>query len=290
MLILAAVAIKLTINDEGIFKKTQASTQTYDKSKAEEELQLALANAYLENVDIANAVRIAATEDVDIEDVEDLDVEEANNTKIADSMTKELPDIEWVYKTSLSGKYKGYDFTILNKEVKMDVLKDFSNRIVNKALVKEYFWNNDYRENISNIIFKKDNPEKYTKNAVLNENNENKPWDVSRRKNKGILAYLEKIGNTDKYNLYIVSNKTISFPADSSYWFSSFTNLEKINGLENIDTYGVLSMKFMFEFTGNENMTNFDLGSNFNTSNVIDMAGMFYYFGDYGLTTLDFRR
>ena len=268
MLILAGVAIKFTIDNNGLFTKVQLATKTYNKSKVEEELQLAVANAYMENVDVANVVKVADLNNTAVSD----DIE-TRNLKIADAMSKEIPNINWIYKSSLAGNYKGYDFTVINQDVKMDVLSDISNTILNGAKNNKYFWNGSYIGKIKNITFKIDDLANYTTNIVSNDNNENAPWDVSRKQDNSIIAYLETNSDDNTlYNLYIVSNKIIKLPEDSSGFFNNFGVLVNLNGLENIDTYNVLNMNRMFSWS--TNIVNLNLTS-FNTSNVTDMSYMF---------------
>ena len=57
-------------------------------------------------------------------------------------------------------------------------------------------------------------------------------------------------------------------------WFSRFSNLTTITGLENLNTTNVTSMKGMFDQCSS--LTNLDLSS-FNTENVTDMMGMFVH-------------
>ena len=58
----------------------------------------------------------------------------------------------------------------------------------------------------------------------------------------------------------------------TAYWFESCNNLEEINGLANLNTENVTTMKRMFIWCSN--LKTLDL-SNFNTENVMDMSHMF---------------
>ena len=61
-------------------------------------------------------------------------------------------------------------------------------------------------------------------------------------------------------------------PQSTEMWFFYFKNLEKIEGLTNLNTSEVTTMREMFR--GCHNLTSLDL-SNFKTENVKDMSGMF---------------
>ena len=105
MLILAGIAISFIIGNNGLFKKAKISIEIHKKASVQEELQLAVDNGYAE--------------------------EKTNKLKVAEDMEKDCPGIEWVYKSSLAGHYKGYKFTVINEEVVMDTLQDNTNTIIN---------------------------------------------------------------------------------------------------------------------------------------------------------------
>lgn len=74
----------------------------------------------------------------------------------------------------------------------------------------------------------------------------------------------------------------VTFKGDASSLFAGLPNLEKIEGLNNLDTTDVTCMKQMF--ASDPKLTSLDL-SNFDTSKVTNMMGMF--FDDEALNTLD---
>ena len=98
-------------------------------------------------------------------------------------------------------------------------------------------------------------------------------------------------------NKVVITNKIV--PKDTSYWFCGLTNIEEIEGIENLDTSNVTNMAYMFAscssltildlsslntnkvtdmncmFLNCRGLTDLNL-SNFNTSNVTDMNTMFY--------------
>ena len=87
--------------------------------------------------------------------------------------------------------------------------------------------------------------------------------------------------NTDEIETIKIDGP-INFKGDASSLFANLPNLKKIEGLNNLDTTEVTSMKQMF--ANDPKLTSLDL-SKFDTSNVTDMMGMFT--NDYSLTSLD---
>lgn len=88
--------------------------------------------------------------------------------------------------------------------------------------------------------------------------------------------------NTDEIETIKIEDGPIIFKGDASSLFANLPNLKKIEGLNNLDTTDVTSMKQMF--ANDPKLTSLDL-SNFNTSKVKDMMGMFT--NDSSLTSLD---
>ena len=189
------------------------------------------------------------------------------------------------------------------------------------------FWSDDYRPYIRMINFSND-----LSNLPETCNDTNLCFDVSNGPSqiRKVYAYLVDSGLTagtntyddngseilsPLYNLYIVSEAPIFAPADCSFMFSNFNNLEILNFNNNFNTSLTTSMKGMFasvslgggamanntksrimllandeyeyiDFGGgfNNKIVELDL-SNFNTSNVTDMNGMFCWCSS--LTSLD---
>ena len=73
-------------------------------------------------------------------------------------------------------------------------------------------------------------------------------------------------------------------PTDCSYWFGDFINLDRIEGIENLNTEQVTDMKYMFGWC--QSLNSLDLTS-FNTEQVTDMKYMFY--NCRNLNSLDLR-
>ena len=88
--------------------------------------------------------------------------------------------------------------------------------------------------------------------------------------------------NTDEIETIKIEDGPIIFKGDASSLFANLPNLKKIEGLNNLDTTDVTSMKQMF--ANDPKLTSLDL-SKFDTSNVTDMMGMFT--NDSSLTSLD---
>ena len=83
---------------------------------------------------------------------------------------------------------------------------------------------------------------------------------------------------TQYYTMYVASEGTTFFPADSSLMFSGFSmvkniNFENINTKNVVNTYNYDSMLGMFSYC--TSLTSLDL-SNFDTSQVTSMSSMFY--------------
>ena len=185
-------------------------------------------------------------------------------------MEKDCPGMDWEYKDSLAGHYKGYYFTVIDEKVVMDIIQDNTNTIINGYYDKLYFWSDDYKDKIKNIIFTIDNDlTKYNNSNIVNGNI---PWDVSRKEDNSIIAYFEKI-TENSYTLHIISDKIIDLPEDASHFFSN-PSIETINGFNNISTANTIDISYMFSDC--TNLKELNLVNNFDTSNVINMDSMFY--------------
>ena len=141
-----------------------------------------------------------------------------------------------------------------------------------------YFKEADYITKITEIhfVYDKDLPDGVIENQVEGKS----PYQLSTKANKPIYGYLNKIGDTDTYKLYITSAYKIYAQRLSSA-FSKMTALQTIR-FDNIDTSGTITMNSMFNKCSS--LTSLDL-SNFNTSSVTDMRDVFN--GCSGLTSLN---
>ena len=126
------------------------------------------------------------------------------------------------------------------------------------------FHNISYRTNIINVTFL---------DTSFVPSNAIESWDVSRAKDKGVMAYVtaNEIDNT-KYDLFIGANNGVIANSDSAYLFRNFNLLENINFNGNFDTSNVISMFDMF--AGYNHLTALDL-SDFDTRKVRTMGAMF---------------
>ncbi len=92
-------------------------------------------------------------------------------------------------------------------------------------------------------------------------------FDVSDKKDGSIIAYL-----LEDWSLWIVSNGTIYANPNSYKYFSDFSELRSINGLNRLNTSLVTDMSYMF--CDSNKLEELDL-SNFDTRNVTNMKRMF---------------
>ena len=162
------------------------------------------------------------------------------------------------------------------------------------------YHNDAYREKITSIEFL--NNKNIPSDAVQS-------WDVSERQDGSVMAWIvNDPENAGFYKLYIGGDGGVVANPNSSYLFSEFRQVKKID-LNNLDTSNVTNMMHMFanctsladlnirnlktsNVTNMANMfnncfelTNLDL-SNFDTSHVTDMSTMFS--GDRNLTSISF--
>ena len=162
------------------------------------------------------------------------------------------------------------------------------------------YHNDAYREKITSIEFL--NNKNIPSDAVQS-------WDVSERQDGSVMAWIvNDPENAGFYKLYIGGDGGVVANPNSSYLFSEFRQVKKID-LNNLDTSNVTNMMRMFanctsladlnirnlktsNVTNMANMfnncfelTNLDL-SNFDTSHVTDMSTMFS--GDRNLISITF--
>ena len=153
------------------------------------------------------------------------------------------------------------------------------------------FWKEEYRTNITKIIFE---------NKIDIPDTTIKTWDASDDGSKSIMAYIIDDGNNNgTYELHIcgdnekvkisslestfqefskleyidVTYMDTSKVKEMTHMFREDTNLKTIVGLENIDTSNVTNMGAMFYRCVNLESINL---SNFKTSNVTNMGSMFF--------------
>lgn len=114
-------------------------------------------------------------------------------------------------------------------------------------------------------------------------------WDVSENEDGSVKAWIKVdsavlpqvtaedsvivLPHDVRCELFIGAEGKIKAPADMSYFFAEFDNVEKITGLEFLDTSAVTTMKGMF--SGCINLKEIDISA-LDTENVTDMSFMFY--------------
>lgn len=179
-----------------------------------------------------------------------------------ENYTKKVKKVYKTYNGKTIDKMKFYyknNGKTFNNSINVNVKKSSTNTTMkNKALTKEYFWNDDYRPYIESISFIKD------ENFVC----QNLCFDISDNISS---VYANLIKNDSRYNLQIISDTTIYFPTDSSYLFSDFENLKTIK-FNNVSTKYTQNMSYMF--SNNPNIEELDLSS-FDTNNIQNIEGMF---------------
>ncbi len=139
-------------------------------------------------------------------------------------------------------------------------------------------WKDEYRKLIKTLTFSND-----LSNMPTNCTEENLCWDISDESSAyPVYHYLvQNQTETTKYDAYIVSEKKIYAPKDSSGIFdlcdvvsgSVVSYVETINFNNNFDTSNVTNMYAMFY--GCIKLKSVDV-SNFNTVNVTNMSQLFY--------------
>ncbi|MBR3003229.1 MAG: BspA family leucine-rich repeat surface protein [Clostridia bacterium] len=123
------------------------------------------------------------------------------------------------------------------------------------------FWNEEIRTKITRIE---------TRNYMVYDSDIIQEWDVSKNKDKSVIAYITDDGNSG-YNLYIVANGKIKMQPDGKSFFENFFNVTQMD-LKNLDTSALTTMENMFY--ADNSLLELNLSS-FDTSNVTNMSNMF---------------
>ena len=113
-----------------------------------------------------------------------------------------------------------------------------------------------------------------------------KEFDLTANKSGRVMGYL--IENDDEdipYDLIIMSNGVVAANSDSSFMFS-FPNVEKVEGLSNVDFRGATTMQGMF--IGNKKLSNVDKDS-LEMNNTVNTSYMFYDCDKITYTKSDFK-
>ena len=140
---------------------------------------------------------------------------------------------------------------------------------------------NIQRQNIEKVIF----------TSSLTGINTSNSWDVSAIQDGSIMAWYNE--TSAPYTVYIGSNDEIFANRDSSYLFSYIgyasicTAPETIKNLNLLNVTNVITMNYMFNYTGYTAMTSLILPDTFDTRNVRNVWGMFYNCGYTAMETFE---
>ena len=146
---------------------------------------------------------------------------------------------------------------------------------------------------LGNTNIQRQNVEKVVFASSLAEINTNKSWDVSAQQDGSIMAWYNE--TSAPYTVYIGSNDEIFANRNSARLFAYIgyadvcTATETITNLNLLNVRSVVSMNYMFSYTGFTAMTSLDLGDKFDTSNVLQMAYMFQAAGYKSMTDFNLR-
>lgn len=176
----------------------------------------------------------------------------------------------------------GNDVNIKALWTKQEITKSMDGTVYKEppSIMKAYkdnsnddYHNSKYRTKVTEITFS-DN-KKIPPTAIDH-------WDASSEGNGTVVAYIEDDGTGNgTYKVTIGGNGKVIANEDSSFLFSGFSNLKKID-FTYFDTSNVRIMTAMFY--NSYNLITLDLRG-FDTSNVIEMTAMFNNCSN--LTTLD---
>jgi len=117
-------------------------------------------------------------------------------------------------------------------------------------------------------------------------------WDVSEKKDGGVIAWVVKSNTEGYYDLFIGAKDGVIANENSNFLFYNFQSLWRVSFDGNFNTENTTSMMYMF--AGGNNMPSLDL-STINTKNVTTMYAMFSSwnddlktFGNHKLTEITF--
>ena len=144
---------------------------------------------------------------------------------------------------------------------------------------------------LNNTNIQRQNVEKVIFTSSLTGINTSKSWDVSAIQDGSIMAWYNE--TSAPYTVYIGSNDEIFANRDSSYLFSYIgyasicTAPETIKNLNLLNVTNVITMNYMFNYTGYTAMTSLILPDTFDTRNVRNVLGMFYNCGYTAMETFE---
>ena len=232
-----------------------------------------------------------------------------NNVEIYDyKLTNNLENSDKVLEEAIKA-YRLYEFTLKGKESKSFNLieymsqdtpaleetmnKEFRSKITVSTAYSPPLTRNmlaartcsTYCSNNPNSVFQ----DEYIKNTtkIVFANTMNPPstyvasYDESSLQDESVIAYVIENEEAGTYTIEFQTDG-IFLMKSGQYYFSRFSNVTEIEGLEYIDTSKVTNMYDMFSYM--TNLTTLDV-SHFDTSNVTNMSYMFSHMSN--LTTLD---
>jgi len=129
---------------------------------------------------------------------------------------------------------------------------------------KTDFHADEYRTKITKVKFETN---------VKIPNSKIMSWDVSKAKDKSVMAWVEDDG-AEGYILTIAGKEKIVANTNSSYLFANFSKLEKIENIELLDIIEKTTMRNAFSNCKNLKSMNF---SNCDTSKIKDFTDIFSY-------------
>jgi len=221
---------------------------------------------------------------------------ESKQFNLLEYMSPDTPPIDEVMNASFESKITVT--TSYKKSEKMNKLR--ARGCIYSCTDTARVFQTDYINNTTSIVFEKNTniPTTYVAS-----------FDESEARDGSIMAYV--IANESEPSTYTIkfqTNGIFLMPEDSSGYFSYFSKVTSLEGMENVNTSDVINMDCMFlsmkilssidlssfdtskvtnmraMFNGLSSLTSLDL-SNFNTSQVTNMLGMFLECS--GLTSLD---
>lgn len=167
---------------------------------------------------------------------------------------------------SLAGKYISNVFRNRND---YDYVENDYTMVLSSMQSGGYFWEEEYRKNITNIIFR-NKIEEIPKNYI-------DIWDISKTGQGKVIAYLINDSEQDgKYILYIVTDGEEIFAESGSKGsvFRDFSSLETID----LTCFNTSKMTGMYAwFYGNPNLINIIGLDKLNVENVTNMQSIFAY-------------
>ena len=267
LLILAAISVTMLTGDNNIIKKAGQAADETKLAGYKEEIALSLFGS----IDESGKKNLEKMK-------QELDkTGKYETTILGDSLVIITKKENYIFEINQDGKveYKGIKIITSDAEpIMMGRNNNYS------------FWQEQYRTKITKVE---------TRNYMTTSKNAIEEWDVSKNKNKSVMAWIEDDGN-EGYILYIAANGQI-IVQDLSAFFREFSLMKTCN-LRAFNTGQVTDMRYMFREckelidinvnsfnTSNvknmycmllecSKLTKIDL-SNFNTENVTNMSHMF---------------